>query len=76
MGKRYMVCPGYVYSRSDSDRHWISADRLIRLYGVNPAECIVSTSETERRGTWAADLIRLAPKWDGDYSLPEPREGE
>ena len=63
--KRFLVCPGYVHSRNDGDRHWISADRLIDLYGVDPRECVIAN----RGLTWADEksLIRLTPRYSGHY---------
>lgn len=76
--KKYLICPGYVISKNDGDRHYISANQLLRLYRVNPAECEVlkeadpwePRSLAEQRERRYAGLIRLAPRYDGDYRLP------
>jgi hypothetical protein len=39
--KKYLVRPGHVTSFEDGDRHWISAPALIRLYNVDPHECVI-----------------------------------
>lgn len=65
-----------VKSRSDSDIHFISAEQLIRLYGVDRRDCII---DTERGGQWALGhpkselekLKHLYPRQDGDYRLVE-----
>lgn len=67
--KKYLVCPGEVTSRTDGDTHYIGAARLMDLYRVNPSECMVL------RGPYIRilhdGLIKLHPRWSGDYSLPE-----
>lgn len=79
---RYVICPGTTVSRTDGNRHFISAGELMRLYGVNPAECVICPSVFD--DSLAADVTRtlvhrnhksavwLAPRSDGNYSLPAP----
>jgi len=62
-GKRYLVVPGWVRSRVDGDRHWIGAERLMRLYGVDPAECVISRGGMVGRH----ELRLLIPRADGRY---------
>lgn len=76
--KKYLLCPGYVTSRTDGDRHYITADQLARLYRVNPSDCEVrqdaepweSPSLAAVRKQRHAGLIKLGPRYDGDYRLP------
>lgn len=77
--KKYLLCPGYVTSRTDGDQHYITAEQLARLYRVNPSECEVLTKAEVRRETVTmtearrrrqAGLIKLGPRDDGDYRLP------
>lgn len=70
MKKKYLVCPNWVTSANDGDRHFITAIMLIGLYGVNPHECIVSRDVLNRRGLDISELIILRPKYNGDYRLP------
>jgi hypothetical protein len=68
---KYVVVPGYVYSR-DGDRHFVNADQLQQLYGVNSSECLVEPSGDRARGyTRPEGAIVLHPKSNGDYSLPK-----
>ena len=71
---KYVVCPGYIRSKTDGDRHFITASQLIHLYGVDPTECIVrrhDMSEHEERLFRAPeDAIHLYPRYNGDYTLP------
>jgi hypothetical protein len=74
--RRYCVCPGYVRSQTDGDRHYIGADMLMRLYRVAPADCLVLHVDRCRASELAAvvrahpDMIYLQPRYRGDYNLP------
>jgi hypothetical protein len=67
--KRYLLRPGPVRSRTDGQLHHVGARELARLYGVPMSECLVSRGDT--RGLEFGRLIVLAPRYDGDYRLPE-----
>lgn len=68
--KKYIVIPGEVRSQNDGDIHFISAQQLIHLYGVDPKECkIVTRGEAEIRGFFG-DWIFLFPRQDGNYTIP------
>lgn len=74
---RYVVIPGYIISRQDSQRHYVTALDLIRLYLVDPRECRVfrpdiswSVVRHQHEAEACRGLIRLVPKRDGDYTLP------
>jgi hypothetical protein len=68
---RFAVYPGRVLSAHDGDRHFISAPQLIRLYGVDPRECVIFHGDDRDRGKSAEGLIRLSPSRSGDYSLSD-----
>ena len=69
--KKYLVCPGYVRSKNDGDRHFISAHRLMNLYGVRPGECFVHVyGEPPPCGIDTSTLISLFPSVSGNYALP------
>jgi hypothetical protein len=63
---KYCMHGGWVKSRHDGDQHYVSAVRLIRLYGLDPKECVVSIKQFMER----EDLIHLHPRYDGNYRLP------
>jgi hypothetical protein len=65
--KKYAVYPGYIVSKNDHDRHYISFDELCRLYKVNPAECVNTAFSP---GIRHESLIKLEPRYDGNYELP------
>jgi hypothetical protein len=67
--KKYLVISGYVYGAYDGDRHWVSALRLMHLYGVDPRLCVVRYEELPGQRN-DANLIRLEPKANGDYRIP------
>lgn len=82
MRKKYLVIGGTVSrlrhgvpSKYDMDLHFISARRLVDLYGVDIRECILTTERDERKDLIGISpverslLIRLFPRYDGDYSL-------
>lgn len=75
---KYAVHPDFAISKSDGDVHYISADHLIHLYGVDPRECVVINDNADRR-TYANlmrlaeedNLIHLWPRFDGNYTLKD-----
>lgn len=78
---KYAVYPGYMVSRVDKDVHYITAEMLMRLYGVDPAECLVvhpiADTPQSRLDAAAIDqrvlelkLIPLHPNYWGKYTLP------
>jgi hypothetical protein len=67
--RRYLVVPGYVESRTDRDRHWISAHDLMRLYCVKPEECMIDDGKLPFSGQLRARLQVLTPRYDGDYPI-------
>jgi hypothetical protein len=78
---RYLLCPGYVKSKYDGDEHYIGAMRLARLYGVDPRKCGIFEPSWLARSLGLRlderrykDLIKLVPRYDGDYTLPSPSE--
>ena len=79
MEKKYLVHAGTVVSRNDGDKHFINARELMRLYQVDPRECVVCIACQARtlRGTSTdcdgspRDFIDLFPKHSEDYSLPD-----
>ena len=86
MAARYLLCPGWVTSRTDGDRHYVGASQLAMLYGVSMAECMVlpdpSSFENAMRRSLLLDrmvhgeLIPLSPRKDGDYKLPKSTQEE
>ncbi len=73
MRRKYAVCPGWITSHNDGERHFIGAGDLMRLHRVNPAECIVLTDYHKQAhlAGMGRDLIGLYPQYD----YPS-REGE
>lgn len=73
---RIVLCPGLVISKSDDDRHWISARELANCYGVPMQHCVVwdvSNPPATGRPPWhpaPADVL-LYPSFKGDYTLPD-----
>lgn len=68
---KFVVIPGRMMSRSDEDIHYIDAPTLMRLYKVDPNECIVKHNDERDRYHNFDGLIALRPRYDGDYRLPK-----
>ena len=66
---RTILCPGFVISKTDGDRHYISARELARLYCVRLDDCLIDdTANAGIRGIVLEDGdIRLYPRIDGNY---------
>lgn len=67
MTKKWLVLSDYIISRNDGDRHLISCQQLVKLYGVNPKECVFGRIGDGKK---YPNLPILAPRYDGDYTLP------
>lgn len=72
---RYAVVPGplSIAGGHPDDFHFMNARELMRLYNVNPAECIVLRPGDDRAVRGLAErrqLIVLRPRADGNYTLP------
>lgn len=39
--KLFALHPGYVISINDQDMHYITAEKLIKLYKIDPRKCVV-----------------------------------
>ena len=75
---RYAICPGMVTSRNDGDRHYVGPQQLMRLYQVDPDECVIYEPEPwwgpmmhQQAEARIAGLTRLAPRYDGRYRNPD-----
>ena len=75
--KKYLLMGGYIISKSDGDRHFISANQLRNLYKLDPEECYFA--DQTRPETFECfqreELTELYPRYDGNYDLsPRPKE--
>ena len=70
---KYLIVPGWVTSKNDGDKHFISAERLIDLYGINPQDCRIFNDDgkSHRGFIRKADEIILEPDFTGEYKLPK-----
>lgn len=68
---KYIVHPGYVISKIDGDRCWVSSSAFMSLYDVNPKECVVTLSSLINRcriqHNNVPEIIHLFPCKDGKY---------
>lgn len=72
MNKRYLVIGGYIISKNDGDKHYVSAPTLCRLYGVNTMECVLADElRPDSMLDLPENLIILRPRYDGIYVLEQ-----
>lgn len=67
--KKYVLMGGYITSKSDGDTHWIGADQLCQLYGLNQNLCFFCDPRLESTiyGINMGKMIVLGPRFHGDY---------
>ena len=65
---KYLLHPGYVVSKTDGDRHYITAKMLMKLYNVRPEECVIYLPY--RPYPNQNKLINLYPMASGKYVVP------
>lgn len=77
---KYVVYPGMVRSKNDGQWHYISASKLIMLFGVNPLECEIfdpkgwwPRSYHEQAAERHKELTVLQAQYDGNYTLPKEK---
>ena len=69
MKKKYLVIEGEVCSQYDYQFHFINAETLIKLYGVNRKECVIVRAGQPVRGVDVSRLTVLRPRYDGNYDI-------
>lgn len=71
--KKYICIGGYIYSKNDNDRHYVSPEKLTWLYKVNPLECYFVKDDTSQTlfGLDLDKLTILRPDYEGIYELPK-----
>ena len=65
--KKFIIVGGFVTSRSDGDRHFISARQLCELYGLNPDDCFLIREGDRGAMFGLPNLPWLYPRFKGDY---------
>lgn len=71
---KYLLHPGYVVSKTDGNRHYISSKMLMKLYNVSPKECV--TYLPYRPYPNQDKLIDLYPMGSGEYKDMRKQEDE
>ena len=67
---KYILVPDWVISRTDGDKHFISSDKLARLYGVPLRECMIATDFERQKNILSKshpDAEWLFPDFYGKY---------
>lgn len=69
---KYVCIGGYITSRTDGQRHFISAHELPALYSVYPYECYFAENDQSPilQGLRLEDLTILRPRSNGHYDIP------
>lgn len=65
MKARLVIHPGWVYSQTDGDRHYITSSRLIKLYRLNPKDVVINCYYGLHPR--ANQDIHFFPLYNGDY---------
>lgn len=63
--KKYLVIPDHIIEKQGVT--YVSANELIRLYGVNPEQCYIELGDSFRKNFDTKHLIELRPRVNGDY---------
>ena len=69
MKKKYLVNAGYVTSKTDGDQYYVGATDLMKLYGVDMADCLVASPRMNKKmfHKLEKELIVLRPLYHGGY---------
>jgi hypothetical protein len=62
--RTYVLCPGYIISRTDGQMHHVGAAELKRLYGVRPEDRTIIAGRGYRE---VPGDVMLLPRNDGAY---------
>jgi hypothetical protein len=70
--RKYALHPGWVRSKSDGDRHYITSEKLARLYMLRYDEWFAwdDAFRADNGGREWGDYIHLYPSYDGNYGRP------
>jgi hypothetical protein len=66
---KYVIHPGWVWSKTDGDDHYITYGKLISLYKVSSHECVRYDNHGFSIDRICDNYIHLFPRYDGDYQI-------
>lgn len=67
---KYVLHGAHIHSKNDSDRHYISAAKLVELYKLDREECIlIDLEDNQNKFRGLEDKIHLYPDYNGDYTI-------
>lgn len=66
---KYVIHPGEIISKNDGEVHFIDYGQLIRLWAVNPKECMRARGTIGGIKPYPKDAIHLCPDYHGNYNL-------
>ena len=64
---KILICPGYVISQTDGDRHFITGKQLVNLYQIDFRKHEVRELKKEDRILSYNGFVILGPLYDGNY---------
>lgn len=72
------IHPGWISSRNDGDWHYITYNKLIRLYNLNPRDCVLWDDKVPATfiGRNKDNYKHFYPLYSGDYHLYEGKGNE
>lgn len=66
--KKYVVEPDFLKSLTDGESHYVSAQQLMKLYGVDRSECVIThKDDCNTIGMDLKGFTWLRPRRDGNY---------
>ena len=69
---KYLIKPGWVYSKNDGDKHYITGPCLADLYAVSDYKiCNCKMLRQQCRCDPEDNMIHLYPSHNGNYAAPE-----
>lgn len=77
MDEMYAIHPGWVKSYMDGDEHYIGYMALIKLYGLNPANCVLWDQDSPQTfaGRKWKDYKHFFPTSNGQYGNKQGKDG-
>lgn len=70
--KKYAIHPGYMLSKTDTQRHFVSYNQLVKLYRVSPDECFEWLEGYSNNGL-RSNYVHLYPDFTGKYEVPNEK---
>lgn len=70
-GKKYLIVPGPMQDKESGETNVVTAESLIHLYGVEPAECYVYVDGKDRFRELPPKMLVLIPRYEREDYVAE-----